>query len=82
MIHTLSDGARPLAWKVRVWYASYILSCTGLPKTGATNQIVPMIINAFFNTDARSLSLMSIVNNIKSEASLLGYVNVKDEQLQ
>ena len=60
----------------------YILSCTGLPKTSATNQIAPMIINEFFNTDARSLSLMSIVNDIKSEASLLGYANVKDEQLQ
>jgi len=69
-------------WKVRVWYASCIQSFTGLPKTGATNQIAQMIINAFFNTDAHSLSLMNIVNDIKSEASLLGYANVKDEQLQ
>ena len=32
---------------VRVWYASYIPSCTGLPKTGATNQNAPRLISEY-----------------------------------
>ena len=32
---------------VRVWSASYIPSCTGLPKTGATNQNAPHLISEY-----------------------------------
>ena len=41
-------SAHPFSYKVRVRYAIYIPSCTGLLKTGATNQNAPYLICAWY----------------------------------
>ena len=43
--HSLASLAAPApSHNVRVWYASYMTICTGLPKTGTTNQNAPHLL--------------------------------------
>ena len=58
--------------KGRVWYASYIQSCTRLPKTGATNQNVPHLISTYLcllhqRNDSNSLTIVKGTHQLRDK---------------
>ena len=57
---------------VRVWSASYIPSCTGLPKTGATNQNAPRLISEYLcllrqRNDLNSITIVKEIPWVKGQ---------------
>ena len=61
----------PLHIDGRVWYASYILSCTGLPKTGAINQNghvhLVNICACYVRNDSNSITIVKETRELRDE---------------
>ena len=54
---------------LRVWYASYMPSCTRLPKTGVTNQNAPRLISEYLCLlrQKNDLNYITIVKKLVSQ---------------
>ena len=70
--YVLSLAAPAPSHNVRVWSASYIPSCTGLPKTGATNQNAPRLISEYLwllrqRNDSNSITIVKETRELRDK---------------